>query len=75
MASQHQYVVCVFAGSNKVVSTSGGDSSDIDGVAVIVEDLEDVVISLAGSDWKLAHQVGENFACVRVPDVNVASVR
>ena len=33
-----------------MVGASGGDGSDIDGVAVVVVEQEDVVVSSAGSD-------------------------
>ena len=53
-----------------MVGTSGGNGSDIDGVAVVVVEQEDVVISLAEGDRESACPVGENFACGSVPNVD-----
>jgi hypothetical protein len=72
MALQHQHVVDVFVGGEDMCGASGGNGLDIDGVAVTVAQQEDGVISLAGGDGKSASEVRENFACVRVPNVNVA---
>ena len=37
-----------------MVGASGGNGSDIDGVAVVVVEQEDVVVPSAGGDWKSA---------------------
>ena len=55
------------------MGASGGNGSDIDGVAVVVVEQENVVVSLAGSDRKSAGQVGEDFSCGGFPNVDVAN--
>jgi hypothetical protein len=73
-ASSHWHVEDVLEGGWDVVGTSGGNGSDIDGVAVAVAEQEDGVVSLAESDLKSAGQVRVNFACGGVPKVNVAGL-
>ena len=66
-ASANQHVVDVFKGSDNVVGLAGWDGSDIDGVTVVVVEQEDLVVSLAGRDWKLASEVCVHFPCLRCP--------
>jgi hypothetical protein len=47
-SSCRQHVEDVFVGGKDVVGIAAGDCTDIDGVAVVVVEEEDAVISLAG---------------------------
>ena len=53
-SSLYQHVVDVLVGCEDVVGIAAWDCSDIDGVAVVVVEEEDLVISLAGWHWESA---------------------
>ena len=61
-----------FVGFEKCRSSSVWGGTDMDCVAVIVVEKEDVVVAWARGNNEVAHEIGECFAGACVPDSCVA---